>query len=145
MYDVIDYLIVASDLQCARDNKVYDTLGKVNSGNLSNRVDDILHIQGGDPTSKDNTSLTSQFILASDETCDMFQSAPRLDVYYPDKIFGHLVHEDNYVPFIGPDREPVETSTVEELVEIGDIVLSTGLPNYKGARIPLKSNLNIKA
>ena len=47
--------------------------------------------------------------------------------------------------FIGPDRQPVAISSIEQLMAIADIIRSTQLPNYKAARIPIESSLNVRA
>ena len=56
-----------------------------------------------------------------------------------------MVHQSTCFEFIGPDREPVDLSNVQEFLEIAHIINDTGTSNYKQARIPIKSGLNIEA
>ena len=67
------------------------------------------------------------------------------DPMFPDKEKGFINHVISEFQFIGPDRAPVEITTVEQCIEIANIIRSTGVPNYREARIPLVSGLNIKA
>ena len=67
------------------------------------------------------------------------------DAYIPSKTVGFLSHEDTVFEFIGPDRPPVRIDSVEKCIEIANIIRATGLPNYKSARIPIISNLNVEA
>ena len=45
----------------------------------------------------------------------------------------------------GPDRNPITIKTIEECICWARVIGSTGCPNYKLARIPLNSGLNIPA
>ena len=54
------------------------------------------------------------------------------------------LHETNF-EFIGPDGNFCEYDTVEQIVKIADIIKAMGLSNYKQARFPIKSNLNLPA
>ena len=47
--------------------------------------------------------------------------------------------------FIGPDRAPLLISTVQTCLEVANIIRAKGLPNYRAGRIPLVSDLVIKA
>ena len=47
--------------------------------------------------------------------------------------------------FIGPDRDLVQIDLVQKCLEVADIILGTGLPNYKMAHIPIKSGLHLRA
>ena len=67
------------------------------------------------------------------------------DPMFPDKTKGFINHIASEFTFIGPDREPVEITTVEQCIRIAEVITSTGVPNYRGARIPLVSGLNIGA
>ena len=67
------------------------------------------------------------------------------DPMFPDKTKGLINHIASEFAFIGPDREPVEITTVEQCIRIAEVISSTGVPNYCGARIPLVSGLNIEA
>ena len=79
------------------------------------------------------------FIINQDPKC--FKE----DVYIPAKQFGFLNHHPLNFEFIGPDREPVLIEIGELCVKVADIIRNTGLPNFRMARIPLKSGLNISA
>ena len=67
------------------------------------------------------------------------------DFNYPDKRTGYLTQEQTDFSFIGPDREPVELNSIDTLLNIADIIRHTGQPNYKCARIPIKSSLQVEA
>ena len=67
------------------------------------------------------------------------------DFNYPDKEVGYLAQADTGFEFIGPDREPVEIDSFEKLLTITDSIRDSGLSNYRGVRIPIKSGLNIEA
>ena len=67
-----------------------------------------------------------------------------VDFNFNSKTRGHLVSQSTCFAFIGPDK-PVALSNVHEFLEIAHIVNETGTSNYKQARIPVKSGLNIEA
>ena len=67
------------------------------------------------------------------------------DAYIPSKTVGFLSHEDTVFEFIGPDRLPVCIDSVDKCLEIANVIRATGLPNYRSARIPIVSNLNVEA
>ena len=67
------------------------------------------------------------------------------DIYFPDKQYGHITLQTTQPPFIGPDKNSVNISSITDLVEVADIILQTGLPNYKCARIAIRSSLNTVA
>ena len=67
------------------------------------------------------------------------------NAYIPSKTVGFLSHENIFFEFIGPDRPPVCIDSVERCIEITDIIRDTGVPNYKMARFPITSNLNVEA
>ena len=67
------------------------------------------------------------------------------DAYISSKTVGFLSHKDTSFEFIGPDRPPVCIDSVEKCIEIANIIRTTGLPNYRMARIPIVSNLNTEA
>ena len=74
-----------------------------------------------------------------------FDKRTAVDFNYPDKTVGYLNQAPTDFTFIGPDRAPVEISSVDKLLQIADVILSTGVPNYRMARIPVKSGLNVEA
>ena len=67
------------------------------------------------------------------------------DPMFPSKTKGFINHIASDFKFVGPDREPVEITTVDQCIKIAEVISSTGVPNYRGARIPLISSLNIEA
>ena len=67
------------------------------------------------------------------------------DPMFPRKTKGFISHIASDFEFIGPDRNPVSITTVEQCIRIAEVISSTGVPNYRGARIPLVSGLNIEA
>ena len=67
------------------------------------------------------------------------------DFNYPDKTTGYLAQDSTNFTFIGPDRRPVKIDSVETLLKVAEVIRNTGQPNYKAARIPIESDLNIEA
>ena len=67
------------------------------------------------------------------------------DAYIPSKVVGFLSHDNKNFEFIGPDKPPVCIDLVDKCIEIASIIHETGVPNYKMARIPIVSNLNVDA
>ena len=61
-----------------------------------------------------------------------------------DKSRGFLNHSEANFTFIGPDREPVLISDIDQCVAIAKLIQETGKPNYTVARIPLVSDLNLE-
>ena len=61
------------------------------------------------------------------------------------KTVGYLALQDTKFSFTGPDRPPVEFHSIEQYLHIADVILNTGLANYKAARYPIQSELNIPA
>ena len=47
--------------------------------------------------------------------------------------------------FIGPDRQPSTSTTLRDYTHMANIIEATGLPNYKLARFPIQSGLNLDA
>ena len=72
-------------------------------------------------------------------------SRPHRDFNYPNKKVGYLSQASTEFEFIGPDKEPVLIDSVDKLIKIANSIRSSGLPNYRGVRIPIKSGLNIEA
>ena len=68
-----------------------------------------------------------------------------VDFNYPDKRIGYLNQAPTDFSFIGPDRELIEIDSIDKLLHVADIILDTGVPNYKMAQIPIKSGLNVEA
>ena len=80
-------------------------------------------------------STTNQH--ADNRTCSDFN--------YPDKKVGFINVEATDFSFFGPDREVVKLDSIEKLIKTADTILSTGVPNYQEARIPIESGLNVQA
>ena len=57
---------------------------------------------------------------------------------------GFLNHVPAKFSFIGPDRAPVEVTSVDQCLKITDTNCSTGLPNNVQAKIPLKYGQNME-
>ena len=70
---------------------------------------------------------------------------PIRDFHYPNKFTGYLAQEGTAFEFVGPDRPPVDITSIEQLIAIADIIRNTHVPNYRAARIPIKSGLNVEA
>ena len=71
---------------------------------------------------------------------------PSHDFNYPNKLTGYLAQESTTeFEFIGPDRQPVVISSIDQLMAIAGTIRSTRVPNYRAARIPIESGLNVKA
>ena len=78
-------------------------------------------------------------------TTDRDMPCANREFNYPNKLTGYLAQEDAEFKSIGPDRQPVVISSIEQLMAIADIIRNTQVPNYKAARIPIQSSLNVKA
>ena len=67
------------------------------------------------------------------------------DVNFPDKEWGYLALEPTCFQFIGPGREPIDMSNTSQYLRAAEVIRESGLPNYRGARIPIKSGLKVPA
>ena len=67
------------------------------------------------------------------------------DYSIPNKPRGFLFQESGDFQFIGPDREAIDIATVNQCINIANIVRETNKPNYQQARFPLNSGLNLQA
>ena len=65
------------------------------------------------------------------------------DVNFPDKEWGYLALEPTCFQFVGPDREPIDMSNTSQYLRAAEIIRESGLPNYRGALIPIKSGLKV--
>ena len=61
------------------------------------------------------------------------------------KTVGYLALESTDFEFIGPDRLPVNITSIDSCLRVADVILSTDKPNYCEARIPIVSGLKVKA
>ena len=57
----------------------------------------------------------------------LISMAYRPDFNFPNKIRGHLVHAETSFQFVGPDRDLVQTDSVQKCLEVADIIMDTGL------------------
>ena len=67
------------------------------------------------------------------------------DINDPNKTKGYIATESMDYEFIGPDRATVSIADVFYYLRVASIIRSSGLPNYRQVRIPIKSGLNIGA
>ena len=65
------------------------------------------------------------------------------DVNDSSKNRGFLNHGPANFIFIGPDREIKECNDINTYIDMARAIQESGVPNYKGARFPLQSGLNI--
>ena len=94
----------------------------------------IIHNQSSTPL------LESNLIdAAKDDTDHCSDNKIVADFNYSDKRIGYLKLAPTDFSFTSPDREPVKIDSVDKLLQTADIILSTGVPNYQMARIPIKS------
>ena len=61
------------------------------------------------------------------------------------KTKGFLAKTSTEFKFCGPDREPRASYTLEHYMGMAKAIRNTKLPNYKFARFPVPSNLNLDA
>ena len=62
-----------------------------------------------------------------------------------DKCRGFLNHDSANFAFIGPDRDLIDISSIDQCLNIANVIQDTGRPNYRQARIPIRSGLNLQA
>ena len=67
------------------------------------------------------------------------------DINVTTKNRGFLNHQHKDFEFIGPDRNPVKIVTIDQCIEIADMIRSTEVPNYVKARFSIHSGLNLEA
>ena len=67
------------------------------------------------------------------------------DVNFPDKKWGFIVTEKNFFSFTGPDRPYPVIKCIQDFIDLAQMIRNTGLPNYRLARVPITSGLNIDA
>ena len=86
--------------------------------------------------------IQGNFALAIDDNRGI---SPSSDYSIPNRTRGFLFQESGNFQFIGPDREAIDIGTVEQCINITDIVRDTNKSNYQQARFPLNSCLNLQA
>ena len=62
-----------------------------------------------------------------------------------DKCRGFLNHDSANFVFIGPDRDLIEFTSIDQCINIANAIQDTGLRNYRQVRIPIRSGLNLQA
>ena len=67
------------------------------------------------------------------------------DFYDSSKKLGFLALQGSQFKFIGPDRDSPNPLSLLDYISMARAIRATGLPNYKRARFPIHSNLNIQA
>ena len=67
------------------------------------------------------------------------------DINDKDKKHGFLAHDNTDFNFIGPDRPPFPLNDIHSYMKVSKVIRETGLPNYRMARFPIDSGLNIEA
>ena len=67
------------------------------------------------------------------------------DIHNHSKKFGFLTHSEHNFSFTGPDRCPTSLDSLDGYITAAKIIKKTGLPNYRMARFPVQSGLNIEA
>ena len=75
----------------------------------------------------------------------ILQDGSDSDINFSDKKLGYLAKQSTDFVFIGPDRQMVEITDIQQCVNIAHHIRLTGKPNYMEARYPLKSDLNLEA
>ena len=87
--------------------------------------------------------------ISPDHICHQFDASSDIvirDFHDQTKTRGFLAHTSMEFNFIGPDRAPPPTTTtLLDYIHMATVIQSTGLPNYKLARFPIQSGLNIQA
>ena len=97
-----------------------------------------------------NRQVSSLLLCQLNEGHDLdtklrFPNGNLVDFNFSCKTGGHLVHADTSFWFVGPDMDLVQIDSVQKCLEVADIILGTGLLNYRMARIPIKSGLHLRA
>ena len=67
------------------------------------------------------------------------------DKYLPIKSYGHITLSDDNFTFICRDRAVCDITDSNQYLHIAETIRQTGVPNYRGARIPIKLGLNLEA
>ena len=103
----------------------------------------------------DNRSVTKTVVsTASNRTIaavlipphmDFVQANHDHDVADSSKTIGFLNHKKANFTFVGPDRQIQECNNIETYIKMAKAIHDSGAPNYKFARFPLQSGLNIAA
>ena len=129
MEDIIDSLLEYSDSGALSDepHSVVDSsaLVPVYGRRVKESIDRFIDVVNVDST-----------VLCNYSDCD---------INFSDKKLGTLAKQSTEFGFIGPDRQMVEITDIQQCVNIAQHIQSTGKPNYMEVRYPLKSGLNLEA
>ena len=90
-----------------------------------------------------NVPVTSEINNADSDM--VYMSATPRDFHYPNKNVGYLAQSDETFSFVGPDRQPIRLNSIDQLIQVANLIRDSGLPNFKAVRIPIESDLNVKA
>ena len=67
------------------------------------------------------------------------------DVNLKNKTRGFLNLESTNFQFIGPDRDLIQYRDFDHVCQLAKVIQDIGLPNYRMARLPIESGLNLPA
>ena len=130
------YMISIVDELILRGSNGHDVLNTEVQSASSNRVN--MDLQSGTNTDVNNEQLSSvPPNLGAHFPCDTPTTQVRCDICIPDKQFGFLNHQPPNFEFIGPDRELVHITTIEQLLQVANVIRHTGVPNYAQTRISI--------
>ena len=148
-----------------KDTRAYEYYGHNYETYLTNIIDAIMQNENLDVDypmvtqyggNDSGTYLTQSLTLGSSKDADLMDTCDNLntnhysdnrvfaDFNYTDKRIGYLNQAPTGFSFMGPDREPIQIDSIDKLLHTADIILSTGVPNYQMARIPIKTGLNVE-
>ena len=136
----VDYMLNIIDLMLTDMNPDYDTCStskpdKVSFDIVTTTTYDRIHLPDSIPVSDYGISCTTPGL----------NKVMPIDFNYSGKTVGYLNQAPTDFSFIGPDRAPIQITSVDKLLEVADVILSTGVPNYHMTKIPIQSGLNVEA
>ena len=105
-----------------------------------------LHIKVNSPANQGNNIESSDMNISKPSLSKLKPDRSKIkDFNYSDKTMGYLAQANTDFVFIGPDKCPIQLDSVDTLLKTASIIRDTGQPNYKVARIPIESGLNVAA
>ena len=136
MEQLIDTLITVQNDERVTNKHESQIMHEVNSNSSDDNLANELVVTGCI-----NTVVSPQSVVSRHRRHD-----PNIrDYNFKDKNRGHLVLQSTEFEFIGPDREVKPIVNVDHYLDVARVVLKSGQPNYKQARIPIKSGLKLEA
>ena len=84
-------------------------------------------------------------VVSTDPNINIDQLHHNHDIADTSKSIGFLNHVQGNFSFVGPDRQTRNCNNIETYIKMAEAIQDSGMPNYKFARFPLKSGLNIDA